>query len=158
MGINTISTETHKVKGEQYKDYIADIRQINFWNEYLDQKAEFYSNAYRSALKAGYSEVDASRITTYKFFKKRMRRLGLLDKAEKVLNSTLSMNIKGTDGKPQADLLRIKTDVAKHITKTLGKDEGYSERSEITGKDGQEFRISEIIFNPPVVNPKSDES
>jgi hypothetical protein len=30
----------------------------------------------------------------------------------------------------------VQSDVAKHVTKTLGKNEGYSERLEHTGADG----------------------
>lgn len=68
----------------------------------------------------------------------------MLSRAERVLKKALIMKTADPDtGKEQADLLRIQTDVAKHITKTLGKDEGYSERSEVTGKDG-----SPIVFMP----------
>lgn len=140
------------------RDIIFDIRQKNFWEGYSNPKSKTFSNALQSALAAGYSETHAAAIKQTKFFKVRMRRLNMLDKAEKVLNKTLSINTRDENGKQITDLLRIKNDIAKHITKTLGKDEGYSERSEITGKDGEEIRISEIIFNPPVINTKSDEN
>lgn len=152
MGIEMVAKDKNDTR-----EYIMDIRQIRFWEEYLNPKGETYGNAYKSALKAGYSDGHAASITTQKFFKKKMRRLNMLAKAEKVLDKTLTMKTKGADGKEQADLLRIQVDAAKHITKTLGKDEGYSERSEITGKDGEEIRVSEIVFNAPVVNPKSNE-
>jgi hypothetical protein len=47
------------------------------------------------------------------------------------------------EGNEQADLLRVQTDVAKFIAKTQGKDDGYSERNEMTGANGEQ-----IVFLP----------
>ena len=47
------------------------------------------------------------------------------------------------DGNIKADVLRVQADMAKHIQKTLGKDEGYSERIENIGNGNN------IVFMPP---------
>lgn len=120
------------------------IKQLNMWKNYIDPKSSTYGNAITSAVKAGYADTTAHSITGLPFFKDKLRRLNMLTRAEKVLKKTLIMETKDKiTGKEQADLLRIQVDAAKHITKTLGKDEGYSERSEVTGKDG-----SPIVFLP----------
>lgn len=121
-----------------------DIRQNKMWGFYIDPKSETYGNAARSAIRAGYAGTTAYNITNARFFKIRVRRLGMLNRAEKVLKRTLIMDTRDPDtGKEQSELLRIQVDVAKHITKTLGKDEGYSERQEVTGKNGDQ-----IVFMP----------
>ena len=134
---------------KEYKESIPDVRRQKFWEMYTNPKSKTFSNAYQSAQRAGYSENYAAIITTKPFFLEKMRRMGLLNKAEKVLDKTLTMDTKDVSGREQADLLRIQVDAAKHITKTLGKDEGYSERNELTGKNGEEIRVTEIVFNTP---------
>lgn len=124
-------------------EYLMDPRQLACWQAYADPKSKTFCNAYRSALNAGYSEAMSRTMTGRTWFKDRLRRLKMLSKAEKVFDRTLDMNTVDNQGKEQADLLRIQTDVAKHISKTLGKDEGYSERSEVTGKNG-----NPIVFMP----------
>lgn len=76
----------------------------------------------------------------------------MLDKAERVLDKTLQLEAVDQEGKVQVDLLRVQTDVAKHLTKTLGK-EHYSERTEVTGKDGEK-----LLPTPILSNVQSDES
>lgn len=125
------------------KEIILDIRQHKMWGFYINPKSETYGNAYKSSLKAGYTESSALTITNAQWFKIKMRRLNLLSRAEKVLKKTLDMDTMGDNGKEQADLLRVQNDAAKFVAKTLGKDEGYSERTEVTGKDGEN-----IVFMP----------
>lgn len=126
---------------------LLDPRQKMFWDVYLNPKHKYFCNAYRSALQVGYSDSYAKVIAQTKFFKERLRRYNLLSKAEFVIDKALNYksDIVNSEGEEEVDkeLLRIQTDVAKHITKTLGKDEGYSERSEHTGKDG-----NPIVFMP----------
>ncbi len=125
---------------------LLDPRQRKFWDIYLNPKHKYFSNAYRAALEAGYSDSYSRIITGMKFFTERLRRFNLLSKAEFVIDKALSYESDkmGEDGEQEVDkeLLRIQADVAKHITKTLGK-EDYSERNEVTGKDG-----SPIVFMP----------
>jgi hypothetical protein len=110
-----------------------DPRQKLTWQYYIDPASETFSNAYKSSLKAGYSPNYANQITTSPWFKDKVRRTHLLGKAEKVIDRTFDMDDLDENGKPKADMVRVKADLAKHITKTLGKDEGYSEKNEIVG-------------------------
>jgi hypothetical protein len=145
------------------EETLFDVRQKTCWDLYVDPKSETFGNAYRSAMKAGYSESYSATITTMSFFLEKVRRMNLLSKAEKALDKTLNY---GTDykidgvEKVDKELLRIQTDVAKHITKTLGKDEGYAERSEVTGKNGSAivFMPAELIEKFNLGEPKVEET
>ena len=74
----------------------------------------------------------------------------MLSKAEKKLDKTLDYEVEDEKGKIKTDLLRIQVDVAKTVVTTLGKDDGYSTRSEMTGKNGQDLipkPIAELFTN-----------
>lgn len=116
--------------------YQLDPRQNLCWENYVNPKSETFGNAKQSAISAGYEEDYADQITTSEWFKDKLRRLNMLGKAEKVLDKTLTYEPVDDKGILKVDLLRVQTDVAKHITSTLGKNEGYSSRVEQTGKDG----------------------
>ena len=120
-----------------------DPRQKLCWESYINPNSETFGNGYQSALKAGYEEGYAAQITTIDWFLEKLRRLNMLSKAEKVLDKTLTLEAITDDGKTDVPLLKVQTDVAKHITSTLGKNEGYSTRSELTGKDGKDLIPSE---------------
>lgn len=113
------------------------------WDAYTNPKSVTFGNGKQSAIRAGFTEYYAATITSRAWFKNRMLRMNLLGKAEKVLDKTLDMDTTDENGKEKADLLRVQNDAAKFIAKTLGKDEGYNERTEITGAGGQP-----IIFMP----------
>ena len=104
-----------------------DPRQQHCWAYFIDPESETYSNCYRSGLKAGYSQSYCRTLRGRSWFKDKMRRTHLLSKSEKVINKILDLE------SDKADVMRIQADTAKHITKTLGKDEGYSERTEQVG-------------------------
>lgn len=113
-----------------------DPRQKLCWELYIDPRSETFGNGTQSAIKAGYEPVYADQITTVDWFKGKVRRLNMLGKAENVLDKTLTYEPLDEDGVVKTDLLRIQTDVAKHITSTLGKNDGYSTRTETTGAEG----------------------
>lgn len=129
------------------KDDIAEIlaenrldpRQKLCWGNYVDQTKSTFSNGYQSALSAGFSHTYSRTITTQPWFRDKLRRTHLLTKSEKIINKILDME------SDKADVLRVQSDVAKHITKTLGKDEGYTEKSEVTGGSGIVFLPIELI-------------
>lgn len=108
-----------------------------FAQYYLDPKSSTFSNALQSALKAGYAEEYANNITGQMpawlsdLLGKKKR---LLLKAEKTLEDTLD-----------SEDLKLAQDTAKFLAKTLGKDEGYSERTEHTGKEGKDLTPLAII-------------
>lgn len=128
---------------QEVENVSFSIRQQDFWKAYLKSDSPTYGNAKRSALQVGYSEQTSDCITGLGWFKRKMRRKSLLNKAEHVLDKTLDMKLENEEGKPDAALIRTVNDTAKFIAKTLGKDEGYTERHETTGKDG-----NPIVFMP----------
>lgn len=133
-------------------------RQLEFLRLYNDPKSETFGNALQSALKAGYSQEYAESLTTkgLNWLSENVRRRKrLLEKAEKALEETLDMpveivKLEGNDTrevvKTEPALVRIKQDTAKFIAKTQGKDEGYSDRTELTGKDGEQLQVTVLNY------------
>ena len=109
--------------------YLLDPRQKTCWDFYTSPKSETFSNATQSAIKAGYTENTAHQITTEKWFNERVRRMNLMGKAEKVLDSTLDYDIKNGGDKIDVGVGRLKIDAAKHVTSLRGKEEdGYNDK------------------------------
>lgn len=135
--------------------FFLDPRQALFWKKYTDPKSETFGNAYQSAIAVGYSEGTSAQITTFKWYLEKCRRMGLLLKAEKVMEKTLeTKHIKKKIGMfgPIVDpttkeyvyeidvsTLAIKNKVAMFVAERQGKDLGYSTRNELTGKDGKDL-------------------
>jgi len=138
--MNEETIEEFNPSDEEHK---FDLRQAKAWKNYVDPKSPTWNNAKRSAMAAGYTDQTSDIITNVGWWKAKVRRIQMLNKAEKVLKKTLEMDVTDEAGKPKADLVRVQNDTAKFIAKTQGKDEGYSERSEVTGKDG-----APIVFMP----------
>ena len=118
----------------------SDPREQTCWDFYVESLVGDKGNAYESAIKAGYSEDHSRNITIQGWFKERLsklRRKDMLSKAERNLDKILDLKT-DDEGKENPQLLKIKTDVSVTIAKTLGK-ESYSERSELTGKDGKDL-------------------
>lgn len=135
------------------KPYIAngttsDPREQTMWDIYVTKLSKGIDNAYESAIEAKYEETTAKNITLtgwYKERKAKLKRKDMLSKSEKVLDETLDMDTTNKEGNIDPQLHKIKVDVAKTIVSTLGKEEGYSTRTEMTGKDGKDLKI---IFDP----------
>ncbi len=116
-------------------------RQIEFLRFYNDPNSETFGNAKQSALKAGYSEEYSSNLTGQfpEWLSENIsRRKRLLEKAEKNLEEALDMDsavIANKEGTlieaNNIDIVKVKVDVSKHITKTLGSKHGYSEKTEV---------------------------
>jgi len=119
------------------EDKQLDPRQTKFLELYLDPKSSTFSDAYNSAIKAEYSDNYAKQIASIgnKWFTDTNRRNGMIDKAESNLFEMLKM-----DTLEDTKLLSIKADISKFITSRLGK-KFYSDRSELTGKDGEPLDI-----------------
>lgn len=129
--------------------YTPDPREQVMWDFYVESLSKGQPNAYESAVKAGYEESTAKQITVRRWFLERLESLErkeMLSKAEKVLKKTLNYSTEDEEGKIKVDLLRVQTDVAKTVVTTLGKDKGYSTRSELTGKDGEALSINIIKY------------
>lgn len=143
--------------------YLLDPRQLKFWEIYANPKSETFGNAYQTALIVGYEDTTATVITSEKWFLEKLRRLNMLGKAEKVLDGYLEMDDeqefinKGvrTGIKLRHPLLaKVKQDTAKFIAERLGKNEGYSSRTEMTGANGQE--LPQPILLTAIKNVYSD--
>lgn len=120
--------------------HTEDPREQVMWDIYVSNLAKGIDNAYQAAKEAKYEESSAKNITLRGWFKERkdkLRRRDMLSKAEKVLDKTLDYEPVDQEGKIDVGLLRVQTDVAKTVVTTLGKNEGYSTRQELTGKDGE---------------------
>lgn len=131
----------------------SDPREKIMWDFYVEGLAQGRENAKEAALKAGYEECTASQITVRSWFlerKDKLRRNEMLSKAERNLDKILDLDV--TDKEIDSRLLSIKADVSKTVAKTLGK-EVYSERSELTGKDGKD-----LLPKPILAYVLSDES
>ena len=114
--------------------YQLDPRQKFCWESYIDPKSATFGNGTQSAIRAGYEPDYADRITTVDWFVGKVRKLNILNKAEKNLE-----NLLGSDDE------RIQSDMTKFALKTLGKKD-YSERTELTGADGESLNISLVKY------------
>ena len=119
-----------------------DPREQKCWDFYVESILNGTQNAYESAIKAGYSEDHSRNITLQGWFKERsakLRRKDMLSKAERNLDKVLDLITLDDKGNEDPRLLNIVVDVSKTIASTLGKNEGYSTRSEVTGADGKDL-------------------
>lgn len=119
--------------------YLFDPRQKLCWELYISPKSETFGNATQSAVKAGYEWGTANQITTAEWFLGKLRKLNMVNKAEKNLDKALETDYRDANGDIRSDVMRIVMDVSKTVVTTLGKDEGYSTRNELTGKDGEKL-------------------
>lgn len=133
---------TDVIKEDEF-DGILTPRMKRMWDFYVKPSSNSFGNALQSALKAGYTDETAHVITGQRWFKTKKRRMQLLGKAEEALQEAVTMDITDAEGNTKADLARVKLDAAKFIAKTQGKEDGYSERTEVTGANGQG-----IVFMP----------
>jgi hypothetical protein len=112
-------------------------QQADFIAYYFDPKSETYCNAKNSALKAGYAEEYANNITGQmpKWLSDSLgEKKRLIEKAKKKLEVFL-----------ESEDEKVAQDTTKFILKTIGKDEGFSERTEHTGKDGKDLIPQPIL-------------
>lgn len=123
----------------------SDPREQVMWDIYVTKLSKGIENAYESAVEAEYSKDHSRNITMQGWFKDRLSKLkrkDMLSDSEKLLHKTINYDHLDKDGNVRVDLLRVQTDVAKTLVSTLGKDEGYSTRQELTGKDGEKLITS----------------
>jgi hypothetical protein len=122
------------MSGNQYK---PDPRQALFLKHYLDPKSQTFSNAYQSAIKAGYEEEYAKVILSkdLDWMSESVKTESMVYKAEKNLEKILDMNAISEEGKVDTSLLKVVADTSKFITERLAKDKYSSKQvTEHTGK------------------------
>lgn len=125
--------------------YALDPRQKLCWEYYTNPKSETFGNAMQSAIKAGYTEGTANTITVNDWFIGRLWRLNATFTGEKKIKELMELSILDPDSsKVDVGIARIQADLAKYLTSTQGKNEGYSNRTELTGAEGEKlFEVKE---------------
>lgn len=136
--------------------YKPDPRQSLFLSYYVNPRSETFSNAVKSALKAGYSQEYAEVILNQNgWISENLKRIKMLEKAERNLSETLDIDIeeqamgafgpivkKDQDGNETAVMRRnpkimaIKHDASKFVAERIGKNY-YASRNEHTDGDGK---------------------
>lgn len=156
---STKTPEERKTNPFGANQYLLDPRQKKCWDAYVNPKSPTFGNATQSAISAGYDEDYAEQITTAEWFLVKLRRLNLLGKSEKVLEETIDMPVQTlkiprySDEEDEIDeveyvvtdpaLVRVRLDAAKFVAERLGKTEGYTTRTEVSGPDGGPIEIAD---------------
>ena len=132
-------------KEKQANQWFSDPRQELFLKAYLDPKSPTWGNALQSGLKAGYSQEYSESITALMpdWLSERLGKSKLLQKAEK----NMELALEGALDDPEKGKKELQYKASEFILKTQGKELGYTERTELTGKDGKEFEIKTIVIN-----------
>lgn len=114
-------------------------QQQNFLKHYIDPKSETWGNAYQSALKAGYSEEYSQNITGQMpiWLSENISDDKLLRKANKNLETALDGGLDDQEKGGRPIQMRATELTLKGLQK--GK---WSERQELTGKDGERLIMS----------------
>lgn len=105
-----------------------DKRQQDFLVNYFAPESASYLNAYRSALACGYRDEYAQNITS-QMPKWLSEQLGYKDRVVAKAKTRLEEFISDKSDK------RVASDMVKFTLKTLGKDEGFTERHETLSKE-----------------------
>lgn len=153
---NTIDPKIRSKTGRQ-----RDPRSELAWEFYVKSWREGKPNAKQAGLNAGYAYNTAVNLSNFKWFKDKkdkLRRSNMLTKAERNLSRMLNLDYSkikvladGTEEETiDRDVLRVVADVSKTIVTTLGKDMGYSTKTEIDGKMGGEINIKSISYADPI--------
>jgi hypothetical protein len=120
--------------------YQLDPRQKLCWDSYINPKSETFGDVTNSARKAGYEESYCDTVSQSEWFCIKLWSLNSVNHSEKVFKEIFESDHFDPDsGKIDSGVLRIKADIAKFLAGTKGKDEGYSTRSELVGKDGKDL-------------------
>lgn len=133
------SNRKKRLKKFHANQWHKDPRHIDFLKFYLDPTSQTYANAKASAIRAHYTELYANNITAEmpEWLQGALgRQERMLVKAENVLEK--SLEDKKTPGLAQ--------NTAKFLAETLGKQRGYSKRTELTGKDGKDLTIEIVKY------------
>ncbi len=136
-----------KTNPNKANQYTPDERQAVCWDFYIESLAKGTPNAYESAIKAGYEESSALNITVTTWFTdklSKLKRKEMLSKAERNLDKILDFKMVDDKDKVLTQVASLVSDVSKTIVKSLGKDEGYSDRTEHTGKNGDAIQIEGV--------------
>lgn len=118
----------------------SDPREQIMWDIYVSNLSKGIDNAYKAAVEATYSKDHAENITLQGWFKERkakLKRKDMLSKAERNLDKVLDFEMMTDEGRVNTQVASLVIGVSTTIANTLGKEEGYSTRQELTGKNGE---------------------
>jgi len=150
---------------ERNKNQDYSRRQL-CWDLYIKSWRSGNPNAKGAALKAGFAENTAVNIGNQKWFKEKkdkLRRSTMMSNAERNYNRILNIpwsqmklieTGKNEDGTPKMtevevidiDAARLVESASKTIMTTLGKDEGYSSKTEVKGTMQGEIKINSVNY------------
>lgn len=130
--------------------FVLDPRQKLCWDSYVNPRSETFGNVTASARKAGYEESYCDTISQSEWFCAKMWKLNATFSGEKKMRELLDLPLAGEDGKIDIGIARIQADLAKYLTSTLGKDEGYSTKTETDITTGGD-KINSLAELPPEV-------
>ena len=122
--------------------YKPDPRQVLFLSKYLDPKSKSFSNAYQSAIEAGYEDEYAKTILSQglDWLSESLNDNKLLAKAEKRLNQFLDLEPVDEEGNIDNSLIANQMKAVTLVAKGIGKAK-YSERQEHTGEGGKPIAL-----------------
>lgn len=114
-------------------------QQQEFLKSFLDPKSETFGNLTQSGIKAGYSPDYAENLNSFMpdWYKKgveKYRGERFIRKAER----NLDLALEGLLDDPEKGSKQLQYKASEFALKTLAKDT-YSERTELTGKDGKDL-------------------
>lgn len=150
---------------ERNKNQDNSRRQL-CWDYYVKSWRSGNPNAKQAALDAGFALNTAVNIGNQRWFKEKkdkLRRSTMMSNAERNYNRILNLPWskmklievgKDDEGKPimeekeevDVDLLRVVESASKTIMTTLGKDEGYSSKTEVKGTMQGEIKINSVNY------------
>lgn len=125
------------------EDRLLNPKQEAFLSYYTNPKSETFGNAVQSALKAGYTENYANNITGLmpEWLFENIGDMRRLKKAEKNLAEVQDLEIINEEGRVDVGVLGHRLKVDMFVAERLNKPK-YSTRTELTGKDGKELKIT----------------
>lgn len=135
--------------------YLLDPRQKMCWEFYVNPTSISFGNATESARRAGYEETYCDTVSQSEWFCVKLWRLNATATGEKKMKQLLELPLEDLDGKIDIGLARIQADLAKYITSTQGKGEGYAARTEVTQADGKDFPTP-ILYAVPSNNSNDE--
>lgn len=126
-------------KGMKYKKVPKTHQQLAFIAYYNDPHSETFGNARGSALRAGYKESYADNITMESpaWIHADVQRAAMVKKAQSNMQDIVDMPITKAETNPS--IMKVWQDSNKFLLERLGKDDGYSARTELTGKGGKQL-------------------
>lgn len=120
-------------------------QQENFLAYYTDPRSDTFSNAYQSALKAGYAKEYSESITAQlpDWLSESLGDMKRLRRAEKRLDQILDLEPVDEEGRIDNSLIANQMKAINLVTKGIGKAK-YSERQEHTGANGGAIEVNNI--------------